>query len=544
MSKTARTLAAAGFVLAWTLPALGQQKTPEPSKAHVQALIAQAMQQTGQTPAPTGSQLTVPGGPLVNLTEEEAVARARDKNLTLISERITPQTFDFSIAATRAAYALNLTSSTGLVNNTQLSTNLIQGGGQIKTETQSWSSGLSKRMWRGGGQYNVNWTSGRDTTTSTNTTCSPCFTSGVNASFTQPLWRNFRIDNTRAQIRTNEISQEIAEINLSGQEVSILAQVRNAYWELVYARQAVEAAQTSLDLASKLVQDNRARVEIGTMAPIDVVQAQAEEANRRQQLVTAQATLRNNELALKRLLVSGTDDELWRATIVPVDRPRVTAQAIDLEAAVTTALSRRTDLAVTKKNLESSDIALETIENETKPQLDFVGGLNLTGRAGQGRERPDPFNPGSVIPAPTGSYFDALRQMSTFEAPRWDFRMNFSYPLGTSAAKANLSRQRLLRSQTEASLKAAELQVATEVTAAALAVRNSLEAMQAATATRELSEQRLNAAQSKFEVGMATNFEVVQAQRDLNDARNNELRQQLNYQRALVDFQRVQLTAR
>lgn len=543
MSKTARTLAAAGFVLASALPALGQQQAPEPSKAHVQALITQAMQQTGQNPpAAPVAPFTIPSGPTVNLTEEEAVARARDKNLTLISERITPQTFDFSIAATRAAYAFNLTSSTGFVNNTQLSTNLTQGGSQIKTEQQNWSGGISKRMWYGGGQYSVNWTNGRDTTSSTNSTCSPCFSSGLNAQFTQPLWRNFKIDNTRAQIRNNEISQDIAEVNLSGQEVSVLAQVRNAYWELVYARQAVEAAQQSLELATKLVGDNRTRVEIGTMAPIDVVQAQAEEANRRQQLVTAQATLRNNELALKRLIVSGTDDELWRATIVPSDRPIVTAQPIDLEAAVTSALSRRTDLVVTKKNLESADISLATIENETKPQLDFVGSLNLNGRAGQGRERPDPFNPGAVIPAPTGSYVDAVRQMGTFEAPRWDVRLNFSYPLGTSAASANLARQRLLRNQTEASIKAAELQIATEVTAAALAVRNSLEAMQAATLSRELSQQRLDAAQAKFDQGMATNYEVVQAQRDLNDARNSELRQQLNYQRALVDFQRVQIT--
>jgi outer membrane protein TolC len=477
----------------------------------------------------------------VNLTEQEAVARAKEKNLTLISERITPQTFDFSLAATRATYLFNLTSSTGFVNSTQLNTNAFQGGGQTKTETSSWSGGISKRMWRGGGNYNVNWTNNRDTTSATNSNCSPCFSSGLDGSFTQPLMRNFSIDNTRAQIRTNEISQDIAEINLSAQEVTILAQVRNAYWELVYAREAVVAAQRSLELATKLVTDNRARVEIGTMAPIDIVQAQAEEANRRQQLVTAQATLRNNELALKRLIVGGTDDELWRATIVPVDRPTMTAQPIDLEAAVRTALSQRTDLAVTKKNLESTDITLRTFENETKPALDLVGTMRLSGRAGAGREVEDVLT-GQLIPAPSGSYLDALSHIGTFKAPRWDVRLNFSYPLGTSAAKANVARQRLLRGQTEASLKAAELQIATEVTAAALGVRNSLEAMQAAQVSRELSEQRLNAVQSKFDVGMSTNYEVVQAQRDLNDARNSELRAQLNYQRAIVDFQRVQIT--
>src|SRR5687767_8110815 len=395
------------------LPVVAQTPPAEPTPDHVKALIAKVMEQ--QTQSPASAAVNNPqAGPMVNITEDEAVTRAREKNLTLISERITPQTFDFSNAATRAAYAFNLTSSTGFVNSTNLSTNVTQGGGQVKTGNQNWSGGVTKRMWRGGGNYNLNWTNGRETTSSTNTTCSPCFSSGLSGSFTQPIWRNRLIDNTRAQIRTNEIGQDIAEINLSGQEVSILAQVRNAYWELVYARQAVAAAQRSLELATKLVGDNRARVEIGTMAPIDVVQAQAEEANRRQQLVTTQATLRNNELALKRLIVSGTDDELWPATLIPTDQPTVTAQPIDLESAVRNALSQRTDLTITKKNLESTDIQLQSLENQTMPALDLVGQLDLVGRAGVSVGRRDPITGETVIPPP-GGYFDTLQSISTFD---------------------------------------------------------------------------------------------------------------------------------
>ena len=185
-------------------------------------------------------------------------------------------------------------------------------------------------------------------------------------------------------MQSNRISQDISEIALKSTTASTVAQVRNAYWELVYARQAVDAAQASLDLASKLVADNRSRVEIGTMAPIDVVQAQADEATRRQTLVNAQATLRNDELALKRLIVSGTDDELWRATIVPTDLPTAAPQAIDLEAAVQIALQNRTDIATTRKNLESTDVQLRTLVNQTLPQLDFIGTYTLNGRGGTG----------------------------------------------------------------------------------------------------------------------------------------------------------------
>ena len=487
MSKTACTLAVAAFTLVSAIPATAQQKPNEPSADQVKALIAQAQKQIAQDPAAPVAPLDTQAGPVVNLTEKEAVDRGREKNLTLISERITPQTWDFTMAATRATYLPTLTSAIGNNNQTQLSTSALSGGVKTTNEQQSWSAGMSKRMWRGGGNYSLSWTNNRTYTSSAKATCNPCFSSGFEGLFTQPLLRNFRIDSTRAQVLTNEISQDIADLNLSGQVVSILAQIRNAYWELVYAREAVQAAQASLELASRLVQDNRLRVEIGSMAPIDIVQAQAEEASRRQQLVNAQAILRNNELGLKRLIVSGTDDELWRATIVPTDRPIMTATPIDLEGAVRTALSQRTDLAVTRKNLESTDVSLRNLENETKPALDLIGTMNLSGRAGQGITRTDPVTGISVTP-PNGSYFDALGHISSFEAPTWNVRLNFSYPLGNSAPKANIARQRLLRTQTEASIKAVELQIATEVTAAALAVRNSLESLQAAQVSRQLTK--------------------------------------------------------
>jgi len=541
VSKSARMLIAAAFSAISVVPTFAQQKPTEPTPDRVKALIAQAQQNIAQNPAQPTSLPPQPEGPVVNLSEQDAVNMARDKNLTLAAERITPETFDFTIAATRAVYLPNLTSNVQSVNQTNLNSNVFSGGVQTKNETRSWSAGLTKRMWWGGGNYSVSWTNNRTETNSTSQNCNPCFSSGLDSIFTQPLWRNFKIDATRAQVLTNDINQSIADINLSGQVVSILAQVRNAYWELAYARASVDAARRSLELASRLVLDNRSRVEIGSMAPIEIVQAQAEEATRRQQLVNAEATLRNNELALKRLIVSGTEDTLWKATIVPSDQPTVTAQPIDLEGAVRNALSQRTDLAVTKKNLEATDVNLRSLYNDMKPDLNAVGRLNLSGRGGLFLPVRDPITGITTVP-PAGNYFGALGNISSFEAPTWDFRLQFAYPLGKSAQEANYARQQLLKKQTETTMKATELQIATEVTAAALAVRNSFEAMQASQVSRQLSQQRLEAAEAKFQQGMATNFEVVQAQRDLNDARNSELRQMLNYQRALVDFQRVQIT--
>ena len=529
MSKTASITMAAVMALSLSAPAAAQEPTPE----HVRALIQQAMDQTQPGVATPATQ-----GPAVDLTVDEAVARALERNLTLQSQRLTPRTFDYSIAATRATYLPTLTSSISNRSATQLPTTEVEGGLIVNTDTRSWNSGVSQAVPWGGGNYQINWNNNRAFTDRDNSTFNPSFGSNFSAQYTQPLLRNFRFDNTRSQLLSQRIQQDVAEIDLSATTASTVAAVRNAYWELVFSYQAVEAAQGSLDLASKLVQDNRSRVEIGTMAPIDIVQAQAEEADRRQQLVTAQATLRTNELALKRLIVGGTDDELWKATINPVDRPSPQPEPIDLEGAVTNALANRTDLIINRKDIESANITIRSLQNSTLPQLNLITTYQLDGRGGTSIPR-DP-----SIPIVRGGYVDALRNIANWDAPTWNVQLQFSYPIGQSADEANLARQRILLQQTQAQIKTTELQIATDVTSAALDVRNAFEALQASQVSRELSEQRLEAAQSKFEVGMATNFEVVQAQRDLNDARNSELRQLLNYRRALVNFERVQISPR
>ena len=546
MSKTALTGIAAVVAISFTVPAAAQQQQPPPSPEHVKALIQQAMTQT-QT-VQEGVQVTpaTQGAP-VNLTADEAVARALERNLTLASQRLTPRTFDFSLAATRANYRPVLTSTLSNNSQTSLSSTTVEGGLVVNTDTQSWNSGVQQNVPWGGGNYSVTFNNSRDFSTRTTGLFNPTFGSTLRAQYVQPLLQNFKTDNTRTQLDLQTLQQQIADLDLRATVASTVAQVRNTYWELVFAYQQVEASQRSLELAAKLVSDNKMRVEIGTMAPIYVVQAQAEEASRRTQLVNSQTILRNSELALKQLIVGGTDDELWNATINPVDRPSPQPEPINLESAVTNALQNRTDLATSRKNIDSTNVTLRSLKNQTLPGLNLVTIYQtrmlaemrrVVGRGGTSIPR-DPLDP--IV---RGGYWDALGNIGTFDAPTWTLRLDFSYPIGQSVAEANVARQQIILQQNQTQITTTELQIATEVTGAALAVTSALEGLQAAAASRELSERRLEAAQSKFEVGMATNFEVVQAQRDLNDARNVELRQLLNYRRAIVDLERVQISPR
>jgi outer membrane protein len=533
VSTTAHFGIAALLAVTLAPPAAAQPPTDE----RVKELLQQALTQL-QIPSPDGSQLGATRGPRVDLTADEAVARALERNLTLASQRLTPRTFDYSLAAAYATYRPSLTSLFSTSSATGLSTTTIEGGDRVISDTNNWNAGMTQQVPWYGGRYTVNWTNNRVFSTRNTSTFNPSFASNFNATYTQPLLQNFRTDNTRTNIQTTKIQQDQAELDLKATTSSTVAEVRNAYWELAYAQLNLEAQRGSLELSSKLVADNRARVEIGTMAPIDIVQAQAEEATRRQAVVNAEATLRNTELALKRLVVSGTDDPLWTSTINTVDRPSPVSEPIDLEAAVRNALENRTDLIIARKNIESANLTLKSLNNSTLPQLDLQARYQLDGRGGTSIPRA----PGD--PIIRGGWWDALSNIGAFDAPTWSMQLNFSYPLGTSAAEANKARQQITIQQSLTEIKATELQIATEVTAAALAVTSSLEAVQAATVARQLSEKRYEAAQSKLEVGMATNFEVVQAQRDLADARNRELREHLNHRRALVDFQRVQISPR
>jgi outer membrane protein len=359
---------------------------------------------------------------------------------------------------------------------------------------------------------------------------------------TQPLLRGFKIDSTRASLRTSRITQQNDEIGVQATMATTIANTRNAYWDLVFAIQAVEAAQNSLDISSKLVQDNQARVEIGTLAPIDIKSAEAEQANRRLTLVTAQSTVRTSELALKRLIVSGTDDPMWASSINPVDRPAATPEPISVEAAVSRALAQRTDVQQSLNNLKVSDINLRLQEDATKPQLNLTLNYGLSGLGGPTTPTfRDPITGETkALPTVPSGYFDAIKGLFGLDVPQWTLSANFAYPLGRSAQEATVARSKLSLEQTQANLKALQLQIATDVANAALTVQSSLEAVQASKKARELAKDRLDAMQSKFEVGMSTNYEVVQAQRDYLEAQNNELRNLLNYRKALVNFETVQ----
>jgi outer membrane protein TolC len=487
------------------------------------------------TPAPSP-------GATVDLTLDEATARALERNLDIAVERLNPQTFDLNIARLRAAYRPTATSQIGQLSRVQPPTSTLNGGSVVDNSTTTYNSGLSQLVPWGGGAAAFQFNNNKQVTSNNLVNYNPAFNNNFALSLTQPLLRGFLIDNNRQQLVVTALNRDASEIQLRGTIATTLANVRNAYWELLYALQALDVARGSLDLASKLVADNKSRVEVGALAPLDVVQAQAEEATRQQALAQADAQWRTSELALKRLLVGGTDDPLWNAQINPIDRPTFLTEPLDVQGAVRKALDNRTDLQIARKTIDSNDVTLKYMRNLTLPALDMTAMYGANGLGGTQFRRTGTGVTSQIIGTVPGGYSDAWRTLTGRAYPMWNLALNFSYPIGASAQEAQVARARVQLNQSAAQLRALELQVATDVTNAALQVQSGLTRYQAATVARSLAQQRLDAEQSRFDVGLSTNYFVVQAQRDLATAQNTELRALLDYRKALVDYERLQET--
>ena len=549
MKKLFRTSRCVAFVLPFSL--LAQQAAAQSSeeKARLDEIARNAARQfavaravnEGQT-RPT--QPLTPSGENVELTLDDATARALERNLDLAVQRLNPQTFDLSLARIRSVYLPTFTSQLASTSRVTPPTSTLNGGGSgaapVDLDQHIYNTGFSQSLPWMGSSFSFQFNNNKQISSNTFLNYNPAFNTNFAATYVQPLLRGFTIDTTRQQLRVTSLNRDISEAQLRGTIATTLASVRNGYWELVYATQALEVAKGSLDLAQKLVQDNKARVEVGTMAPLDVVQAEAEAATRKQAVAQAEAAVRTSELALKRLIVSGTDDPLWRATLTPIDRPTFRNEAPDVETAVRKALSERSDLEAARKTVAANDVTMKFLNNQRLPALDLSAQYGAVGLGGQQAIRSGSGVTSSIIGFVPGGYGDAWRTLTGQDFPNWNVALNLSYPIGESAAKANYARARVQLNQATAQMRALELTVATDVTNAAIQIESNLQAYEAATAARELAETRLQAEQSRFEVGLSTNFFVVQAQRDLSTAQNSELRALLNYRRALVDFERTQ----
>jgi outer membrane protein len=536
-----------------TPPPAPQTPAPPPSQQlPTPPLAPPPPQAPARAPAPPASeappiQEQITTGPMRKLSVDEAVQLALEQNLDVQVERINPRLQDLTIEQVATVWTPNLAGQVNFNSTTVPPDSLLAGAEDTLTSDQLFGTvGVEQLLpWYGTG-YSVGWDASRRTSNNIFASFNPRLFSSLSFNVTQPLLQGFTIDGNRAQFLVQKKNREISDVQLREMVVNTIRQVRNAYWDLVAARYNLVVAQASLDLARQTLKDNRTRVEVGTMAPIDIVQAEAEVARNEESAIIAVELIDTVEDRLRSLIFDPKQPEFWNMNLDLTDPPQLpTGTAdVDIEAAVRNALDKRTDLQQLRKQIEAQDINIRFYKNQTLPSLDavFDYGLQALGGVQVIREpNPDnPFEPGEIIGEVTEGFGSVLGTLFSADFPQWTVGVRVGYPLGRSSAEANLARSRLAYEQTGLILRAQELAVATEVRQVGRNLNTNRKRFESTRSARLLAERRLEAEQKKFSVGLSTSFEVFQAQRDLTQARNNELSAILDYVKSTVDFEAVQ----
>ena len=475
----------------------------------------------------------------LKLTVDEAVKMALDNNLELAADRLDPQIGDTRVAAAAGLFRPTVASSVQRNNQLQPPSSLLFPT-STRNDVVTSNVGLNQRLPWFGTSYSIAWDTSHTDSNSFLNSYNPLLRSGLSIAFSQPLLKDFFTDAARTNLVLSRTNRAIADTRLQESVVHTTAAVKAAYWNLVSARANVEARQASLRLAEELVRVNRAKVDVGQSPPIDLVSAEAEVASNQEQLIVAETSVKQAEDSLRVLIFDAARRDVWNIQLDPVDSPPVGTAAVDIEAAVTNALRDRADLARARKDTENAATALRLAGNQKLPDVRVNASYQANGLGGTEILRTGGF-PGTI----TGngqvvSFGTILDQVFRSDYPTWAFGLSVSYPIGQSTDEANQARGRLEAQQSEQRVKSAEARVIQQVRDAAWKVEMNARRVETVRAVRELAEQRRDVEQKRFDVGMSTSFLVIQAQRDLAQARQNELAAVLAYDLSLVDFEALQ----
>lgn len=511
------------------------------SKKCAAVLLAAAVVTAAIVPASAQGQAAA----VRKLTIDEAVKLALEQNLGIQIERLNPQIGDVAVAQARSYWVPTLTST--LQNNSQNTpASSFLSGGQAKITDARFSTQFGiNQVLPTGANYSVDWNSARATSSNLFTNFNPLLSSNVAFSFSQPLLRGRTIDSYRQQLQTTRKDREAADVSLRATIATTTRNVKLAYWDLAFTRENLSAQQTSLDLAKRALADNEKRVQIGTMAPIDIVEAQAEVARNEESVIVAEAAIKQAEDRLRALILDPASPDFWTTALEPGEQMPFAAISVDVEGAIRKAIDSRTDVSLAKNSIEKSDINLKYFRSQVLPEINAnvsyqsnaVGGSQLSAVSFTGSND----TPRSIIAQ--RNYGSVLGDVFSNQYPTWTVGVSVAYPLGGNIQQTNLARAKLQYSQAGQQLRNLEMQIGTQVRDAARQVTTNAKRVESARVARDLSEQKLAAEEKKFAAGIQISFFVFQAQRDLAQARTNEIKAIADYNKSVVDFEAIQETS-
>jgi len=486
-------------------------------------------------PAPAQAQ-----GKSLSLSLEDCIVRALKNNLAIRVAEFSPQQSEVSVAAARSQYLPTMSLSYRPSHSENASYSWLDTTGATTIRLTRQMSGSVNQLTPLGGTLSLSMSQNRSDSNARGTTINPSYSTGLSLSYNQPLLRNFGPKVTNRGIVVANNGYESSQISFVNTVQSTIYSVIQSYWSLVYSVENLKVQRLGLQLSKDLLAKNERSVEIGTLAPLDVLTAQADVASREASILAAEASVKANEDALKVLINLSMEEEKGLQEIVTLDQPAFAEEKIEVDQALAIAMQKRPDLQISRINLKNTDINLFYAKNQLLPDFRLNASMSSPGLGGTQLlfENNNPLS-GVIIGTVPGVAGDAWKDSFKLKYQNWNISLTLNLDLSDYLTRANYLQAKLSMDQALLSMTQQEQQVVQEIRSAVRSVQTSYKQVQAYRIARDLSEQKYNAEIEKRRIGQSTDYLVLQYLRDFQSSQVGELNSIIGYNIAQAGLDRA-----
>ena len=473
------------------------------------------------------SHLSLAEEPL-SLSLEECIVKALKNNLQVAVEVYNPEIADASLIQAKEFFIPRFDFNYGAQQTENPSYWWIQGAETVTSKFRDYSISFVQQV-PTGGNFSLSLSRNKYDTNQAFQLINPRFESTVRFDFTQPLLKDFGFKVSRKEIIVAQNNLDISQQQLKSVLMDTIYRVQEAYWNLVYAIEDYNVKNQSLKLARDLLAKSEKEVEVGKLAPIEILNAEAVVASREADILQAEALIRMYEDSLKNI-INVAEEKGAPLRIIPRDKPTFAKKEVSLEEALEWALDNRPDLKMKQTEIGTKELNLSVAKNQMLPGLNLNLSYWSPGISGD-RLIYSENNPltGVIERTEEGDPMDSLRDALKLLYNNWSVSLTLSLPLSSIFTRADYVRAKMELEKSQLELENLEKQTQLEVRNAVRDIETSAKRVDAYRVARELAERRLEAEEKKLDVGLTTNYFVLQFQEELANARTQELK-------ALVDY--------
>ncbi len=453
------------------------------------------------------------------LSLEKCIQLVLKHNIELLQQRLGPRITATEIETEKAEFDSSLSlEATSEEEATPSASPGFAGGDKLEKNRRTVEAGLEKKF-SSGGRIKLGYETTRYKSNSFWQILNPYYDAELSLNLEQPLLKGFGSEVTEAQIEIAVNDQLISIAELKQDLLEVLRQAHKSYWNLIYQQENLEVKKTLLAQAQDLLENNKARAEVGLIAKLEVLEAEAEVAARKQHVMVARHDLENVEDDLKRLTSLIGDPSTRDVELIPTTTPQTKLQELSVEENFKLSLEHRPEYDFALAELANASVGLRVAEDDKKPALDLLAGGGLNGL--------------------DRGYNQTWDELSTGEYWNWSVGLEFSYPLGNRQAESRYIKQSLKKQEAELKLKDLEQRLFVQVRGATRLVYTAWALIQSTKVAQILEEEKLRMQQEKFDLGLATSHDLLEYQADLATASVNRLKAVVGYNNALADLDAV-----